>query len=322
MLLLTPLTHFRVDLQTKFGITYYLRMSLLDDIIDAITNTDEKTSSVLKKCLVLSYSLKNDTLKAWVSKELNGYERDDPDLPEYRDVIAPAHGLFIGAFGQQINDQPIPSVMLKEEHRHFAERAKLTQPIAAYEGVKPDDTLSLPWPANLTGLYQSKFFQGEMALNRAWQEIPGSCFISITDTVRTKMLTFVLELREQVSDGGGKVESLSPATVQTLVQLIVVGGNNIFGSVESFVANTVQVHDKASLEGALLALGIDRRELASLEADIADDRAEMKAPSLGRRTLGWIARNAKSAGKGAVKIGTDVATSIITETIKKYLGLP
>ena len=47
-------------------------MNLLDEIIKAITETDEKTSSILRKCLVLSYKLKNDTLKSWASKELKG----------------------------------------------------------------------------------------------------------------------------------------------------------------------------------------------------------------------------------------------------------
>jgi len=49
-------------------------MDLFDDIIKAITEADEKTSSILHKCPVLSCKLKNDSLKAWVSKELNGYD--------------------------------------------------------------------------------------------------------------------------------------------------------------------------------------------------------------------------------------------------------
>jgi hypothetical protein len=60
--------------------------------------------------------------------------------------------------------------------------------------------------------------------------------------------------------------------------------------------------------------------LAALEADIAADRAE-ETKKLGIRTLNWIGRNAKSAGKGAVKIGGEVATAVMTEAIKKYLGL-
>lgn len=295
-------------------------LSLLDDIIRAITETDEKTSSILRKCLVLSYALKNDSLKAWVSKELNGYPPDDPDLPDYRHCSAPAKGVFLGSFGQQINDQPIPPAVLKEDHRHFAESARLAQPIVAYETVTADDTRVIPWPANLVVFYQAKFFQGEMALNRAWQEIPGSVMVGIVDTVRTRVLTFVLELKDQTVEEDVEVEKLPASTVQTLVQMTVIGGNNVFGNVEQFAENTVQVGDVASLRGTLAALGVDHAELAQLEADIEADKAE-EPKTVGKRTLDWVGRNAKAAGKGAVKIGADVATTVMTEAIKRYMGL-
>ena len=295
-------------------------MSLLDDIIKAITETDEKTSSILRKCLVLSYKLKNDSLKAWVSKELNGYDYDDPDLPQYRRVGAPAKGIFLGSFGRQMNDQPLPSAMLKEEHRHFAERAQLGQPIAAYEGVSADEQLVIPWPANLVALYQAAFFDGDMALNRAWQEIPGSVMVSIVDTVRTRVLTFVLELKDQTVEEDVEVDKLPASTVQALVQMTVIGGNNVFGNVEQFAAQNVQVGDAESLKGTLAALGVGHGELQALEADITADKAE-HAIGLGKRTLDWIGRNAKTAGKGAVNIGADVATQVMTEAIKRYLGL-
>lgn len=297
-------------------------MSLLDEIIKAITETDEKTSSILRKCLVLSYKLKNDSLKAWVSKELKGYDYDDPEMPEYRQVGAPARGIFLGPFGQQINDQPIPSAILKDEHRHWAERAKLPQPLVAYEDVTAGENRVIPWPANLVVMYQQKFFDGDLALNRAWQEIPGSVMVGIVDTVRTRVLTFVLELKEQAVEEEVEVEALPVSTVQTLVQMTVIGGNNVFGNVERFAAQTVQVGDAKSLRGTLAAMGYDHQQLDALEADIAADTQEGADASIGKRTLEWIGRNAKAAGKGAVKIGTEVATTVITEAIKRYLGLP
>jgi hypothetical protein len=270
--------------------------------------------------LVLSYNIKSDSLKAWVSKELNGYQYDDPDLPEYRQIGAPAKGMFLGSLGQQINDQPIPSAILKEEHRHWAERARLTQPIAAYEDVKGDENRVIPWPANLVVLYQAKFFDGNMGLNRAWQDIPGTIMVGIVDTVRTRLLTFVLELKEQTVEEDVSVEKLPPSTVQTLVQMTVIGGTNVFGNVEQFAANTVQLGDVASLRGTLAALGVDHQEFAQLQADIEADTVE-EPKTVGKRTREWVGRNAKAAGKGAVKIGADVATTVMTEAIKRYMGL-
>lgn len=298
-------------------------MSLLDDIVKAITGNDEKTSSILRKCLVLSYKLKNDALKSWVSKELNGYTYDDPDLPSYRRTTAPAKGLFFGSFGRSIDDQPIPPAGMDAEHRHFALTAVLTQPIAAFEEMKADEERVIPWPADMVVFYQNKFFNGDFTLNRAWQVIPGPVLACIVDTVRTRMLTFVLELREQLGEQHEeKVEDLSPATVQTLLQMTVIGGTNVFGNVEQFAAQTVHVGDAESLRGMLSALGVAHKELEALQADIDDDQHDEPGKrGLGKRTLGWIGRNAKAAGKGAVKISIDAATAAMTEAIKRYIGL-
>lgn len=295
---------------------------LLAAIIRAITETDEKISSILRKCLVLSYLLKNDDIKSWVMSELNGYDAGDPHIPQYRRTYAPAMGLFIGSFGQMINDQPIPSAALDKKHRHYAETISLRQPIIAYEDVKASDERIVPWPANMVVLYQNKFFDGDMVLNRAWQSVPGSVLAGIVDIVRTRLLTFVLELQTQLGDGKTSIKNVPSSAVQTLFQIIVVGGNNVFGDVENFTAQTVQTGDFASLRGVLIALGVSNQELDNLENNITQDRSEDKTPkALGSQTLEWIKRNAKSAGKGAIGIGKEVATSVMTEAIKRYIGL-
>ncbi len=174
-------------------------------------------------------------------------------------------------------------------------------------------------------MYQATFFEGDMALNRAWQEIPGSQLLSIADTVRTRLLTFVLELKGQSDEENVEVDALQPSTVQTLVQMTIIGGNNVFGDVQQFASQTVQVGDLASLRGTLAPLGFNHEQLAELESDMQADQAGAATnpgnKELGNRTLDWIQRHAKSAGKGAIKIGSEVAVSVVTEAIKRYLGL-
>jgi len=108
-------------------------------------------------------------------------------------------------------------------------RAKLPQPIAAYEEVKGDENRIIPWSANSVFLYQTNFFEGDLALNRARQDIPASVMASIVDPVRTRVLTLVLELKDQTVEKDVDVEALATYTVQTLVQLTIIGGNNVFG---------------------------------------------------------------------------------------------
>ena len=68
-------------------------MKLINDIVEAITATKEPISDTLRRCLVIAFKLKNDTLKTWLEKELNGYENDDK-LPDYRTARGVAKGLF------------------------------------------------------------------------------------------------------------------------------------------------------------------------------------------------------------------------------------
>jgi hypothetical protein len=45
-------------------------MKLLKEIIELATDNHTPLTVVLRKCLVLAYSLKNERLKTWVEKEL------------------------------------------------------------------------------------------------------------------------------------------------------------------------------------------------------------------------------------------------------------
>jgi len=137
-------------------------MKLLDEIIDLASSEKGSVATLLRKCLVLAHALKNDRLKVWAEHELNGYDPTDGAIPKYRKAAAPAKGFFVGSFGVQINNQPIPPAMLKERDRHFAESVVLSQPIASYENVEGDSRFVFEWPANLTVLYQRQFFRGRL----------------------------------------------------------------------------------------------------------------------------------------------------------------
>src|SRR5665213_136728 len=85
-------------------------MKLIDEIIELASGEQGSVATILRKCLVLAHTLKNDRLKAWAENELNGYRTDnDEAVPEYRKTSVTAKGLFIGSFGAQINNQPTPS---------------------------------------------------------------------------------------------------------------------------------------------------------------------------------------------------------------------
>jgi hypothetical protein len=96
-------------------------MKILDEIIDLAVDNSGPLSVLLRKCLLLAHTLKNQRLRTWAEKELDGYDEMD-DLPEYRRVRAIAKGYFLGPFHAQINNQPLPPSVLKPEHRPSLQR--------------------------------------------------------------------------------------------------------------------------------------------------------------------------------------------------------
>lgn len=69
---------------------------LLDDIIDLATDDKQSIAVLLRKCIILASQLKNERLKVWANKELNGYDPDD-SLPPYRTLRTIAKETLRGA---------------------------------------------------------------------------------------------------------------------------------------------------------------------------------------------------------------------------------
>jgi hypothetical protein len=298
-------------------------MKLLDEIIELATSEHGSVATLLRKCLVLAHTLKNDRLNVWAHKELDGYDPNDDDVPEYRKTSVTAKGFFIGPFGAQIHDQPIPAAALKKEHRHFANSAVLFQPIASYERVDAESKLVIEWPANLTAIYQGSFFEGRFGLNRAWQEVPGSVFVGLIDTIKTRVLRLALELKDDTGSVNDDPKGLPKEKIDQIVNNIF-GGNIVIASTNFTQIGSLQIGkgDWAALAEALKTLGVQNSAISELKTALDQDSKEDTKPGLGKRAVEWLAQVGKKAGQVAIDIGMDVAKKEATKFISQYLGLP
>jgi hypothetical protein len=50
-------------------------MTLLDEIIDAAVDEKVPIGTLLRKCLVLQQQVKNEKFRAWLDRELDGYDQ-------------------------------------------------------------------------------------------------------------------------------------------------------------------------------------------------------------------------------------------------------
>ena len=299
---------------------------LLDEIIELATDAKHPLTLVLRKCLILGFQLKNDRLKSWANQELNGYPSRE-GLPEYRILHVAAHGNFAGAY-QQMNDFAIPSFMLDEGDRDWAEKVELHESVSSYEEVVSKSikggSILVEWPGNMILKYQSTFFQGEMALIKAWLEIPRSMLVQVLDTVRNRTLNMALELRNEIGETED-IKEMSAAEGAKIEQTII---NNIFGGTAYLASghgtinattntqNIINVGDRAQLDSVLKKVGLSDDDLKELtEAEHSDGEKKM-----GTRVMEWIKKNAPKAAIGGVKLGAEITKEVLVAYLKQYTG--
>jgi AbiTii len=298
-------------------------MALLDEIIDAAVDEKVPIGTLLRKCLVLEQQVKNEKFRAWLDHELDGYDQME-ELPPYRVFNCENKGLFIGT-GVSLEDQPIPVQLMEEQHRKLVRNAYLQQPAASYEGRPKNAAAVFPWNPSLTTKYQTKFFKDkDLVLNRAWQEIPGSVLVGLLEQIRTRVLRFALELKDNLPPNAADPKQVSPAIIERSVVNNIYGGNILIAShaenISQMAHTTIAVGDTEGLKRALSTLGVTDEGLKKLEADIKADKTNGQ-PSIGPRIKGWLANIGQYLGKEGAKAGIDVTKKLATKWILQHYGM-
>jgi hypothetical protein len=303
-------------------------VTLLDEIIEDAVNENTQLTALLRKCLILAHKLRNEKLKAWAENELNGYS-DFEALPEYRKISISAVGSFSGPFGNALNDQPLQASALPKEYRHWAQSANLMQPLIAYDIGKDANGLPhdgyFPWPSELVARFASKFITGWMLI-RAKQVVPGTVFRSILDSVRTRIVQFSLELKDELGEETENLNKISAIEIEKSVvnhiyggQVVIAANAQNFAQISSI---SVQKGDFSELKDALHKIGFDQKAITSLQNAINEDaRADNGKPTLGHRTMGWIGDAASYASKEGLRVGFDVAKRYATKWLLQHYGL-
>jgi|GEM_PF-2621482 len=144
--------------------------------------------------------------------------------------------------------------------------------------------------------------------------------------VRSRLLDFVLELKDSLGDVPLTEETLKKEVAKidatSLFQQAVFGGTtNIFVGNQNLQQLQINVKegDINTLTQSLTAAGIEAEDIKALKAAITEDEKSGKA-SLEGQTGSWLMRMLAKAGKGGLKIGSEVASKVLVEALTKYIG--
>lgn len=297
--------------------------------------TDESTSlgNLLRLCMRLGKQLDNSELIEWARSETTGYENEHT-LPDYRVLDTEVMGNFHGPFGSGIRNTGIPMHLTEKQHHDRLFKAHMMQPVAELEALanasNDSGTLKSNWSADTVAYYQQKeFYTNNMVLSAAWRVLTQYSLEGILDTIRTRVLDFVLQIEMELG-----VNSALPATQQEVEapnsgKLTQIVANTIYGgNINLAVGNSgtthqtsmnVQAGDLSSLKEYLKGLGLEDEAIGDLDRALELDAAESSQP--GPATQGWLGRVMIMLGRGTLSVGSNAVGSLIAEAVMRFLGI-
>ena len=308
-------------------------MTILDQLIDGLTEDSISTSNALRKFLVVGSRLQSEPIKAWVNGELNGYGKTPLEqYPSYRGPLStPVQVLFAGPFQSWQNyylaEHEVPD---EGEFRKAFFYIYLNQSLAALEEMtRAEDSLGTPWPTN--AVMQLRRWSSEQRaphmemyeVHSAKQLVSKPLLHGVIDAVRNKALQLALDLQADVPDagqsGGPTVQNKEvERKVSFHFETHIHGGTNTVGMGENVTQNVaIKQGDSEALMLALEKLGLAQQDRQSLGEALQKD---------GNKPGHAVKDFLSKLGVGLIKIGGEVATqpaiAAVKTAITAFTGVP
>jgi hypothetical protein len=244
-------------------------MTLLREIQLAATDGSVDISTVLRKAKILAARLHNLEFEEWVNRELNGYTGVDvKDLPSYRliPIVAQAH------LRDAFNDWPAAPVMssfLPQTLRWWAETNYCRHPIATVAVMvaqsEKGSSFQAPWPQEMAVKYGAKGYNSFECLG-AWQVISAGALAGLVDTVRNRILDFVLKIENENPDAGEAPLHTEPVPSKKLQPIV---HNTFYGSVGNIAQNSEHFNQTANI-------GLNQQELEKFVSEFTKHIDELE----------------------------------------------
>jgi hypothetical protein len=183
----------------------------------------------------------------------------------------------------------------------------------------------ISWPAEGIAFYRSSNVADHLQLGQAWTQISDNMLAGVLDTIRNRILNFVLEIMEENPDAGEAPIGSPAVPVERSTQIyhntITVHGNvgSLAGGSVGTQLNVEMVSsgDLESLKRFLLSAGLPAADVAELETAIS---AEPRARSLeaGRETSSWWSRTRQKIASGAISLARTATVGVLKQGIDAF----
>ncbi len=162
---------------------------------------------------------------------------------------------------------------------------------------------------------------------QACQVVSDAELAGILDTIRNKVLNFVLELESRNPEAGEPVNDKNQVPKEQVQQVFntVIKGDvtNMAQGGSGFTQQAMMQVRKGDLDALIRAIsefGIGADEMHELRNAVSDEPTAIEG-NFGKKVTFWIGKIVSKAAQGAYTVSTSVAGNVITEALKKYYGI-
>jgi hypothetical protein len=196
-------------------------MSLLRRIQDATIDPKFQLADILRMCKILAARLDHKAFNEWIDQELNGY-KDRYNIPNYRILENLQHRGNFSNYGYEFKNYPIPLSALPESARQILAKRHIWIAVSSLENsviqsnMRAVDHNVIPWEVDT--VIRLEVYEGTTCSD-AWTVIPISEIVSIIDTIKNRVLDFIIEIEAQNPDAGDVQLGQKPVAEQVVTSI-------------------------------------------------------------------------------------------------------
>jgi AbiTii len=282
---------------------------MIKQLIKDIAFDSIKISQALTRTKLVENQIRNDTLKKWLTKELEGYEFDDKYLPSYRKIWSTIQLIAELPFGRTHKFSVTLPDSFGTEMLDLINNHRIIEPIAAVEnqienlGDKSKGYINLPAQQTemLASFYSEQLDQYNGVVRYANREVGKVQYQNVIDQTKQKLIDTLMQLDNEFPTliDNYNMTKENNDKVQNIVTTNIYGNNNptnigVGANVEQHLTNN-QLSDND--EKKLIEYGATTDEINELKEIIKSNSKDK--PSLIGKAMKWLGTvSASIAAKG------------------------
>lgn len=313
---------------------FYCKQELMiNQLIKNLAGNTVSLSQALTEAKIIAYKLKNEEFKAWINRELNGYE-SNKDLPSYRILNCDVKGRVKhyyslgGAVTIPIDvrelDEQIKGVLYKQ----FAKQSIPTLELNikdikgkggqfAWETFPPQMTMQISENTNARG--------DDYTIETAGKVVQVSELERIVEITKQKLLDTLLELEEAFPNFESTYNPTqeNKEKAHNIITNIFHGGSNPVNiGVGSNISQTANVSIHSEINNTLNELeklGVDKANLEELK-QLFDSKPDKN--TLFQKAMKWIGNVSTKGIEKGVELQLPAIIDYVTKLVETYSQSP